>query len=916
MNPSDRRSFGEDLRAFREQKRMSQLQLAQALGVNRQTIVAWELSKNPPKDRTRVLELARILGLDTEETNVLLAAAFLDPLPLWHIPYHRNPLFTGREEFLLELHRVLVPGTTAAVTQSRVISGLGGIGKTQTALEYTYRYREDYSAVIWLQADSREIFFLACVQLAQELGLPEQNEADQARIVAAIKRWLKGKAKWLLILDNVEDFLMIEEVLPPGHHGCVLLTTRTHQVTEHIALIHELEVLSEEEGVLLLLRRAGLLALDAPLELAAPVDYAQAKELWERVEGLPLALDQIGAYVRATGCSLAHYRALYVDQQRRFDLLKERGKIPPGHPESVVATFSVAFEKVHTANLAAAEMLQAFAFLHAKAIPEEIITKGEDHLGSRLFSIAGDPLLFDQAVDVLQTYSLVRRDAQENMLSVHQLLQAVLQDTMPASDQEVWIERVISAINSIFPSEVALSNVEHLIWGQCERLVPHVLACTAHALSRKGTNAELDLASLLVKTAKYLRDRAQYTQAEPLLLQALASYTKQLGLEHPLTASCLHDLAELTDDQGHYEEAKLLYQQALAIYEQVLGPNHPDTAKSLNSLAEFYRNQGKYEEAELPYQRALSIREQTFGPDHPNVAESLNALAKLYDDRGKYEAAELLYQRALVIYEKSFGPEHLAVAYTLNNLAILYDNLGNFAQAELFYQRALSIREKVYGPEHPRVADSLNNLATLYWSQGKYTLAERFYLQALELSKRMLGSEHPDIADSLNNLALVYHDQGKFAQAEVLYQQALELRTRALGPEHPGVAGSLNNLAALYVTQGRFAQAEVLYQQALELHRKSLDHQRLDGTAELSHFVAGQDKFAQAEHFYQRALAICQRALGPNHPDVAASICNLADAYIHQGKYEQAKLLCQQGIPLWEKALGQTIQMSLSASLI
>src|SRR5712692_10919868 len=134
MNMSEIQSFGEALRGFRERKRMSQLELAKALGVNRQSIGAWELGKNPPKDRTRVLELARVLGLDDRETNVLLAAAFLDPLPPWHVPYHRNLLFTGREEILQELHRGLVPGTAAAVTQSRAISGLGGIGKTQTAL--------------------------------------------------------------------------------------------------------------------------------------------------------------------------------------------------------------------------------------------------------------------------------------------------------------------------------------------------------------------------------------------------------------------------------------------------------------------------------------------------------------------------------------------------------------------------------------------------------------------------------------------------------------------------------------------------------------------------------------------------------------------------------------------------------------
>src|SRR5260370_11541493 len=204
---------------------------------------------------------------------------------LRHIPpYHRNPFFIGREGLLERLHRILAPEGTATLTQPVALSGLGGIGKTQTAVEYAYRFRQSYQAILWLQADSQETLVSSCVDLAHELALPEQDEADQSLVVAAIKRWLKQHMRWLLVLDNVEDLSMVEEFHPPGHHGCVLLTTHA-QITEPIAIVHELKPLPEEEGVLLLLRRAGYLALDASPEQIASADYADAKELWELVEG-------------------------------------------------------------------------------------------------------------------------------------------------------------------------------------------------------------------------------------------------------------------------------------------------------------------------------------------------------------------------------------------------------------------------------------------------------------------------------------------------------------------------------------------------------------------------------------------------------------------------------------------------------
>src|SRR5215469_2123692 len=130
------------------------------------------------------------------------------PLPssqVWTIPYLRNPYFTGREAVLKFVHATLQTGQPTALAQAQAISGLGGIGKTQTAVEYAYRYRSAYRFVLWAKADKLETLHADLRTIATLLDLPEQDAQDQTLLVAAVKRWLGEQRDWLLILDNADD---------------------------------------------------------------------------------------------------------------------------------------------------------------------------------------------------------------------------------------------------------------------------------------------------------------------------------------------------------------------------------------------------------------------------------------------------------------------------------------------------------------------------------------------------------------------------------------------------------------------------------------------------------------------------------------------------------------------------------------
>ena len=253
------------LQRLRKRARLTQQALAERIGAHRSTVSFWERGEYVPETLTTVLELARVLQLSDEDKRLLVEARFgtASILP-WHNLPEQNPYFTGREELLEALHSTLTAGEQVALIQAQAISGLGGIGKTQLALAYAYRYRESYHDILWALAESRETLVTSYVTFAEQLRLELRAEQEQQKVVEAVKRWLREHKGWLLILDNLEDLELVRAFVPTPRQGAVVLTTRRAE-TSPLARSLELDTLGEKEGILFLLRRAGLLALEAPL---------------------------------------------------------------------------------------------------------------------------------------------------------------------------------------------------------------------------------------------------------------------------------------------------------------------------------------------------------------------------------------------------------------------------------------------------------------------------------------------------------------------------------------------------------------------------------------------------------------------------------------------------------------------------
>ena len=675
------------------------------------------------------------------------------PTGLWNVPHQRNEAFTGREQLLTNLRADLLKKGKQA------LFGLGGVGKTQIAIEYAYRHQDEYTAVLWCFAGTEQSVRGGYAAIAALLDLPEKDSQEQAKVTDAVKRWLEQNTGWLLVLDNADDPAMLKPFLPHQGKSHILLTSRAYTF-DLIGILsaHEVNVLSPGEAREFLLRRTS----KDPLAKSPEAD-ALAQELGY----LPLALEQAGAYIKETGAGFKTYLDGFKKQGLR--LLEKKGPVLGNEREqqkrTVATAWALNFADIENNSPASADLLRLSAFMAPDSIPLELLERGgqqlTEPLAKRLAEAAEDSLVLDELLKPLLRYSLIRRNEEKRTYSIHPLVQEVVRDGLSKEEQKAWAERAVRVVNAIFPDPMKFAN-----WPACDRLLPHALACAGFINSWGLEFAEA--AHLLTITGDYLMGRAGYAQADPIYRWALSINEKSMGREHPDTSLSLNNLAELYRVQGRFAEAEPLQRRALAIRENNLGPEHPVTAESLNNLGLLLKIQGRYKEAEPLYQRALAIREQAPDCKLPDTAESLNNLAELYRAQGRHKEAEPLYRRALAIDEKSLGADDPGTAIDLNNLGRFYDDQGRNREAEPLHRRALAIFEKALGPEHPDTAMSLNNLALSFQAQGKYKEVDQMYRRSLAIVEKALGPEHPNTILVRNNLIRFYLSQGRNAEADAL----------------------------------------------------------------------------------------------------------------------------------------------------
>ena len=638
-----------------------------------------------------------------------------------HIPYPSiRDLFKGRGETLKEVHSSLInaPAMGAAIVVATALHGLGGVGKTRLAVEYARHHADDYTAVLFVGADSPEALKRNLAELCSPtiLALPEHAETEVTVQFAAVMRWLQHNPGWLLILDNVDSNAAAqaaEGLLPDLSRGHVLITSRLSNWSGSVVAL-PLGVLDTPAAVDFLLART-----DTRRRKHAD-DTEHARSLAVELGGLALALEQAGAYIAQHRLSLTGYLAQW--RVERDKVLAWYDPRLMQYPTSVAVTWQASFDQLGESTRL---LLQRLAWLAPDPIPESLL-----NVPVPSAAVQDDARA---ALAELEAYSLATRAEDELTFVVHRLVQEVTRcvaNVMPLNDALGWIDAAFAGDAQDVRS-----------WPVLRPLLPHVRAIVSHADAAAIADPT---ARLMNQAGDLLHGMALYDQAQPLCERALEIREQVLGPEHLDVAMSLSSLVELLYSLGAYEQAESLAARAVAIREKALGHKHPDVAQSLAALAKLYRRRDRCPEAEALYLRALKIREDALGREHPDVAHTLNNLAVLYRTLRRYNEAEPLYVRALDIAKRAFGPNHPNVGKGLNNLAACYREQRAFEQAERLFLRALQIQENAFGLDHPQVAYTLNNLAMLYRDQRAYEEAQPRFMRALTILNVRLGPDHPD----------------------------------------------------------------------------------------------------------------------------------------------------------------------------
>lgn len=676
---------------------------------------------------------------------------------IWNVPHRRNPNFTGRENLLDDLRKALTAGHAAAVTQA--ISGLGGVGKTQLAAEYAYRFASSYDLVWWMRSEQTATLSADFAGLATPLNLPEKDLSDQNAIVAAVRRCLERQSGYLLIFDNAAEPADLRPFLPQGNAGHTLVTSRNPN-WRGVAQPLSVKVLERQASVDFLLKRTG------------QKDEAAAAQLAEELGDLPLALEQAGAYIEETGSRIADYLKLF--RSRHAELLKRRSA-SADYADTVATTWDLSFAEVLKTAPAAVDLLNLFAFLAPDNIPRELLSH-KDALNDSLKTAVEDGLMLDHAVAALRKYSLL--EATGEAFSVHRLVQAVVRERLSDDERKSWAEIAVLLVHKAFP----MDGREVGVWPICSRLLPHALISMQYANELKVIHR---LAGhILNKYALYLYGRAQFSHARDLLEQALVIDEATYGLNHPHVATRVNYLGLVLKQVGDNSGARLKFERALEIAEAVYGSNHPSVAQFRNNLGSILMAEHDYVGAKQQFEQALRIAEKEYGPNNHKVSTILIHLGKVLNLMGDMSGSQQLFERALTIDETEYGPNHHSVARDLDHLGTMLRKQGDFAGARLHLERSLSIDEVEVGPNHPYVAIHASNIGRLLIAIGDLRGAHKQFKRALSIDEAVYGHFHTRVASRANSIGLVLKWLGDLPGARQYFEVALSINEVVHGANH------------------------------------------------------------------------------------------------------------------------------------
>ena len=726
---------------------------------------------------------------------VELAPRQLSPAPysgasvpqIWDVP-KRNADFTGRDQILDRLHAELT-GDGRAVVLARAVYGLGGVGKTQIALEYAHRFMADYDVVWWIDAEQPQEINLTLAALAKRLGLQISNSAEAAAAVLdQLRRDPLGR--WLLIFDNAEDPEELGPFLPAGS-GHIIITSRNQAWARHAGPL-ELDVFSEEESVEHLMRHVPKL------------DRTDAARVSQAVGQLPLAVEQAAAWLAEGGMSAADY-ADWLDGQIIHALAIEK---PPDYAKPVVTTWNLSFKKLKQRSPAAIRLLQILAFCSAGPTSRTLLFS--DEMTAALLpydQTLTERQMVGRVIREISRFALVKVDQAGNSVQIHRLVQRVIQSQMNAAEQASARHDVHRILVGARPRHGETDDPAN--WATYDIIWPHLVPSAAEECGDDRTR------QLLIDWVRYQWKHGEFESGLALGRRLETLWTEHLGPDHQQTLHLQFHIANILRSQGRFGEARDLDSYVLERQRAVLGADHPHALITANGLGADLRALGDVQQA-LSTDRATyeSFRAQ-FGADYPRTLAAAHNLGCALRLVGDCFTARRLDEETLDLQRMVLGPDHPNTLLSMASLGLDLRAAGAFRESVTLLRDTWQKYCDVLGDDLTETLLTASSLAVSLRKAGEQAEAITLAHDTYDRYKRRYGSDAPDALSCALNLA------GDLAAADDM-PSALDLvagvraaHQASLGDDHPNTLVAANNLACYLRTTGRLTEALALTDETL-----------------------------------------------------------------------------------------------------
>jgi tetratricopeptide (TPR) repeat protein len=798
----------------------------------------------------------------------------------------RNPNFTGRVDLLERLSERLREGTTTVLPEA--IHGMGGVGKTQLAIEYAYRHQAEYDIVWWIPAERPGQIGQALVELAQRLGLGTSAEANIAGpAVREALREGRPYSRWLLIFDNADSPERVRDYFPTGGSGTILVTSRNRRwsVVGHSL---EVDVFTREESKELL-RRSGPAGDD--------LDDAEADRLADALGDLPLALEQAAAWRAETGMPASEYLRLF--EHKRNELLEVSP--PPDYQLPVAAAWNVSLDHLETRSLTALRLLQLCSYFAPDPISRSIFSGlGGSSIDPELDRALNDPMRLARAIREINRYSLARIDHRTNSIEMHRLVQAVLINRMTPEEQN----RMRNGAHTLLAASDPKGPNQAANWPRYAELYGHVIASDAIESDQPWVR------ELVRNVARYLWYWGDHKVAVEFSEQAWGTWQRLFGEEDQQTRLMGWWLCFLYLKVGRHAEASRLVAQLKDVYARTAPEGREDTREdaleTINLEAAVRRVEGDFatgaELDEMAYDRAR----RAFGEDDPTTLVTAHNLGVSLRMVGNFQRALELDRHTHAMKARLYGRDHTQSLMTEASISIDVRETGDYVGARSLQQAVVDGYQAVLGAGNPSTLQAVRQLSEASRKEGDPETALELAREAFSQFTRRYGDTHPEALMAALALSVALRHNGELEAARDRGEKACDRFRKIFLPDHPHVLAADIDLAVTLRLLGRVEEARERDATAFRSLTERLGENHptvLSCAINLASDLSALGRVAEAREQGETALELCRTSMGEDHPTTLVCAANLALDLIALGEETEGEALHADTVERMERVL-------------